>query len=73
MMTVDEAFKEGMRLVREVMNLPPEKAIRGSDIACLAAYNVFVRRCRGKESDERFEADAPLYAKRIILEAYSKG
>ncbi len=71
-MTIDEAFKEGMRLVREAMNLPPDKDIKGNDIACLAAWSVFQKACKGKEHDERFAEQGPLYAKKLILTAYSK-
>ncbi len=67
-MTVDEAFKRGLQLVRDA-GLPA----RGGDVAVLAAWNVFDRQCKGLEHDDRFPVQGPLQAKRLILIAYSRG
>jgi hypothetical protein len=66
-MSVDEAFKQGLALVREA-GLPAQ----GGDIQVLAAWFVFEKACKGKEFDPRFPEEAPLYAKWLILIAYSK-
>jgi hypothetical protein len=67
-MDVESAFKAGLALVREA-GLPA----RSGDIQVLAAYSVFVKAARGLEADPRFRTDGPVYAKRLILVAYSKG
>lgn len=67
MLTVDGAFKKGLALVREA-GLPA----KGSDIAALAAWMTFQKACKGKEHDERFPEQGPLYAKKLILTAYSR-
>lgn len=66
MLTVESAFKKGLKLVREA-GLPA----KGNDVPVLAAYNVFVRHCQGKETDERFDYQAPLHAKQLILTAFA--
>lgn len=67
-LTVDAAFREGLRLVRE-KGLPA----KGTDVPVLAALKVFEARSRGKETDARFAVQGPQYACRLILEAFAVG
>lgn len=67
-MSTDEAFKLGLEMVQKAgLDAQPH------DVAVLAAFFVFDRRARGKEMDERFPEQGPLYAKKLILEAYASG
>lgn len=66
-MSIEQAFLAGLELVRAA-----GLDARGKDVAVLAAHAVFTRASRGLESDPRFPAQAPLYAKRLILTAYTK-
>jgi hypothetical protein len=71
-MTIEEAFREGLRLTREAMGLPKvDIDIKGTDIPLLAAYNLFNARAQGKETHEDFPTQGPLYAKALILRAYA--
>ena len=71
-MTTEDAFKEGIRLVREAMGLPKgDLDIKGTDVPVLAAYNVFVKRVKGVESHPDFEKQGPEFAKRLIIAAYA--
>ncbi len=73
-MTIEEAFHEGLRQVREAMaqrGLPVEEGIKGTDIPLLAAYTLFNAKAKGKEHDERFPEQGPAYAKALILRAYA--
>ena len=67
-MTIEAAFLAGLASVR-ASGLPA----KGNDVAVLAARAVFEKRARGKEFDDRFPTDGPLYARRVILDAYSLG
>jgi hypothetical protein len=66
-MTIDEAFRAGLALVRKA-GLPA----KGSDIAVLAALRVFEKAAKGVQHDERFPEQGPLYARKLILIAYTK-
>ncbi|GDY10814.1 hypothetical protein LBMAG52_43020 [Planctomycetia bacterium] len=65
---VRQAFMQGLAAVR-VAGL----AAKGNDVAVLAAQIVFERRSVGKENDSRFPVEGPLYAERLILEAFAAG
>ena len=71
-MSVADAFRAGLEQVRAAF---AERGftLDGKPIEVLAAYNVFCKRCRGLEHDDRFAAQAPLFAKRCILDAYAIG
>jgi hypothetical protein len=63
MMTIDEAFRAGMKLVREA-GLP----IKGTDAAVIVALRIFESDCRGKDTnDPRVAEQAPIHAKRLII------
>ncbi len=71
-MTVDEAFKEGMRLAREALGLPKgDLDLKGTDIALLAANTLFNARAHDKTDHPDFPTQGPLYAKALILRAYA--
>lgn len=67
MMTVDEAFKAGLALVRDAgMNA------KGNDMAVLVAHSRFQTECKRIDTmDERFPTQGPLHARKLILLAYS--
>ncbi len=67
-MTVEEAFRRGLELVREA-GLPA----KGTDRAVIAAETVFRKRATPVQADPRFPADGPIFAKKVILEAYAAG
>lgn len=63
-MTVEDAFKAGIERVRA-----GDIVIVASSVPVLAAYNVFCKKCKGVEHDERFAAQAPLFAAQLIVKA----
>jgi hypothetical protein len=62
--TIDSAFKAAMAGLR-ADGLP----VTGREVPVLAAYRVFERRAKRVEHDPRFSADAPRFARTLILEA----
>lgn len=73
-MTIEEVFKEGLRLTREAMGLPKGNLdIKGTDIPVLAAYTLFNARSKGKDTHPDFPTQGPQYAKLLILRAFAKG
>jgi hypothetical protein len=63
-MTVDQAFKVALKLVRDA-----GIAVQASEVPVLAAWNVFEKRSKGLEFDPRYVQDGPQFAQRLILEA----
>lgn len=69
MKLVQEAFLEGLESVR-ALGIPAQ----GNDIAVIAAYRVFVGHANyAKQTDPRFDAQGPIYARTLILDAYLLG
>lgn len=66
-MTIEDAFRAGLESVR-ASGLPA----KGNDIPVLAAHSVFTTRANGKEHDPRFPTDGPVYARKLILEAFAR-
>lgn len=67
-MTTEDAFMAGLAAVRAA-GLPAS----GNDVQVIAAHRVFTQRAEPMEDDPRFDHDAPIFAKRVILEAYAAG
>ncbi len=63
---IEDAFAAGHGLVREC-----GLDTHGTDAAVVVACHIFERDCKGKQADERFAMEAPLWARRVILQCYS--
>lgn len=68
MLTIDAAFKEGLRLVREA-GLP----LKGGELPLLAAWFIFEKKAELVFGDPRFDEQGPLFAKQLILRAFAGG
>ena len=63
-LSIEDAFVQGCRELRgRGIEVPPKH------VATLAAYQVFARRAKLVRHDPRFPAEAPAFARRVILEA----
>jgi hypothetical protein len=72
MITVEDAFLKGLKLAKEAFkSLNANAEIKGSDCQVLAAYRVFCKKAKKVEMDDNFEKQGPLYAKHLIITAYS--